>query len=231
MSNTWLNRVARSREFRGAARAVLRELADMADEAGRCWPSLATLAQRAGISRRHAMRVLRDLAQGRHICVQVERRRIGAAQNLSNIYTLRLAGAPEETPERPVAIAPAQAGDALAPQVGTSVPQPGDALPPRMETWRPQPGDAASLQSSSNPNTETPLNQQWRLFLQTFRSSRLYEIALQTRVERIGAVLCVYCPAADLPLLAERLGAYARRYFTPEVERVEFVALNASGKE
>ncbi|MCC6710131.1 MAG: helix-turn-helix domain-containing protein [Gammaproteobacteria bacterium] len=65
---------------------VLVALSSMADDAGRCCPSVSTLARQCGISTRSARRILRDLA---HKPLLVAERRLRPdGSTASNLYTL-----------------------------------------------------------------------------------------------------------------------------------------------
>jgi hypothetical protein len=66
---------------KGSEKLVLLALADFANDAGRCWPSISTIAKRCGLDRRYVISILHQLEEGGHI--QVERR-----GRQSNLYTL-----------------------------------------------------------------------------------------------------------------------------------------------
>ena len=88
-----------------ARRAVLVALADMANHAGACWPSVATIARRACLSVRSVFNHLAALVRAGLI---QRRQRIGR----SNLFTLTLAP-PSDGPTVP----PDQATNAPAPEV------------------------------------------------------------------------------------------------------------------
>jgi hypothetical protein len=73
-------------------RLVLLALADSANDEGVCWPSVATIARKAGASKRRTEEVLAELAAERIVAKQ-------ARFNDSNIYTLNLADLPRDTGE------------------------------------------------------------------------------------------------------------------------------------
>jgi hypothetical protein len=218
MSMIWLKRTAQTAIFRGATRSVLRELADMANEEGQCWPSLATLAKRAGVSRRQVMRSVKELENGEIIWVDVERRVVEPGMNLTNLYTLKMLEGQddrggEERSDRPSPVVPhcRQEGDAVSSQV----------LAPGLQgsvTRSPEP--------SLNPPLEPRVNRLWDCFLQQFKESRLFDIAKQIRVEQRGETLALLCPAEDLLYLQDRMGSYVRRHFAPYVQKVEFLSMD-----
>lgn len=67
----------------GPAAAVLRDLADRANETSVCWPSIATIAAETGLSERTVQRAVRKLESGRLIVTK----RTGRG----SCYTLQLA--------------------------------------------------------------------------------------------------------------------------------------------
>jgi DNA-binding transcriptional MocR family regulator len=73
---------ARQQRLGGPASAVLRDLADRANESGVCWPSIATIAADTGYDRRTIQRALRTLEHERLI----ESKRTGRGSR----YTLNL---------------------------------------------------------------------------------------------------------------------------------------------
>lgn len=100
-----------------ARRAVLLVLADMANHAGVCWPSIATIARRACVSVRSVFTHLAALVKAGLIH---RRQRIGR----SNVFTLAL-HAPTDGPDS----APDQATSAPAPEL-TPTPQPAQQSAP-----------------------------------------------------------------------------------------------------
>jgi hypothetical protein len=71
---------------------VLIALADMADDAGHCWPSIKTVAKHCGISTRSVRRILRDLEDQRLLTAELRQREDGS--RTSNLYRLGCAGRP-----------------------------------------------------------------------------------------------------------------------------------------
>lgn len=72
---------------------VMLALADFADdETGACWPSIATLAQMAGLKERQTQNIVHDLAANGYLTISIARGRSN-----SNNYTLLEKGAPRYT--------------------------------------------------------------------------------------------------------------------------------------
>ncbi len=95
-------------------KAVLLKLADAANDAGICWPSLRTIADQTELSLRSVRVALRQLeATG---MIQTTRRRVGKNYT-SSVYSLTFM--PTEKSNRPTA--------------GDAVPPAGDAVPLRQE--------------------------------------------------------------------------------------------------
>ncbi len=69
---------------------VLLVLADMADDAGYCWPSVQTVAKHCGVSTRTVRRIIRDLEDGRLLTSESRQRDDGS--RTSNLYLLGCAG-------------------------------------------------------------------------------------------------------------------------------------------
>jgi len=61
-----------------AARHLLRAIVDYCNDAGTCWPSVATLADDTGISDRHIRRLLRELETGGWIAISARKRSDGS---------------------------------------------------------------------------------------------------------------------------------------------------------
>jgi hypothetical protein len=74
-------------------RLVLLALADSANDEGVCWPSVATIARKAGASKRRTEEVMAELVADRIVAKQ-------ARWNDSNVYTLSLADLPRDTGEQ-----------------------------------------------------------------------------------------------------------------------------------
>jgi DNA-binding transcriptional regulator YhcF (GntR family) len=65
-----VSEILAAREPKGIPRLVLVVIAECANKAGVCWPSMATIAERAAISVRHAKRVVHALARSGHISIE-----------------------------------------------------------------------------------------------------------------------------------------------------------------
>lgn len=85
-ASTWAWR----QPVKSTERLLLVALADMADDHGVCWPSVATLAKRCARSTRTVQRVLQTLASANLICCEQRQRADGS--NTSNRYVLQLGG-------------------------------------------------------------------------------------------------------------------------------------------
>ena len=69
---------------------VLMALADAADDQGICWPSVATLAGKVGVSTRTVRRVMQELISGKLLAAEQRYRSDGSCS--SNRYRLQLVG-------------------------------------------------------------------------------------------------------------------------------------------
>jgi response regulator of citrate/malate metabolism len=69
---------------------VLMALADAADDQGICWPSVATVAGKVGVSTRTVRRVMQALISGKLLAAEQRYRSDGSCS--SNRYRLSLAG-------------------------------------------------------------------------------------------------------------------------------------------
>ena len=69
---------------------VLMALADAADDEGVCWPSVATVAGKVGVSTRTVRRVMQALISGKLLAAEHRYRSDGSCS--SNRYRLRLVG-------------------------------------------------------------------------------------------------------------------------------------------
>lgn len=67
---------------------VLLKLADNSNDTGECWPSYQHIADQCEISKRSAMRYIDQLAKDGFLWV--EKRKVGANHNLTNVYHLTL---------------------------------------------------------------------------------------------------------------------------------------------
>ena len=122
MSYTLTN-TARAIPMPPGRRAVLLELADMANHAGVCWPSISTLARRACVSVRSVFTHLAELVKAGLL---TRRQRIGR----SNVFTLALEAVPTtDAPSDGPDNAPDQATSAPAPEL-TPTPQPAQKSAP-----------------------------------------------------------------------------------------------------
>jgi hypothetical protein len=98
MSNALLNEV-RKLQVKGPGKAVLIVLSDRADDAGKCWPSYATIASETGLAestvRKHVP-LLRNAG-----LLRWEERFTTCGDKDSNLYTLTLGGGPPHGPPTP----------------------------------------------------------------------------------------------------------------------------------
>lgn len=76
------------KEPTGAARLVLLALADNANDEGVCWPSVETIARKAGIGVRWTQRIIRDLVESEYMALSI--RPVDGKKNETNIYTLNI---------------------------------------------------------------------------------------------------------------------------------------------
>ncbi len=122
MSNQLLTKVLML-PVKGPGKAVLMVLADYADDAGKCWPSHATIAEKSGVCKATVKNSLRKLKSDGLLTWETTITETGDAG--SNNYRLTLGGGVRDTPPR--------ARDAS--QVGQEVPQggAGDSYKPPME--------------------------------------------------------------------------------------------------
>jgi len=118
---------------------VLMALADAADDQGICWPSVATLASKVGVSTRTVRRVMHELISGKLLAAEQRYRSDGSCS--SNRYRLSLAG-----------------GDKLSPAPDASDTTPGQACqgPPDTSVI---PGTTIRTQRES-PQPPMPLTEQ-----------------------------------------------------------------------
>ena len=94
---------------------VLMALADAADDQGICWPSVATLASKVGVSTRTVRRVMQELIRGKLLATEQRYRSDGSCS--SNRYRLSLGG-----------------GDKLLPAPDASDTTPGQVCPGAPDT-------------------------------------------------------------------------------------------------
>jgi hypothetical protein len=100
-------------------RLVLLALADSANDEGVCWPSVATIARKAGASKRRTEEVLAELASAEVVTKR-------ARWNDSNVYTLNLADLGKDSAE-------ATPRESRAPREEVGDPPAKSAGPPREE--------------------------------------------------------------------------------------------------
>jgi hypothetical protein len=106
----------------GGALLVLLAVADHADDEGRAWPSVGTLAQRARLTERQVRRILNTLVASGELVIETR----GGGRNLSNRYRVTVNG---DTHVRVSEVIKGDAGDRVSePLVGS---KPGH---PRPET-------------------------------------------------------------------------------------------------
>lgn len=98
MSYELTSRVHRMKSLSGVKRWVLLILADMANDQGECWPSVATICQRAGISRASTIRAISWLET--HGFLMVNRRPVTGNRHMTNLYYVRVASE-EAEPSKP----------------------------------------------------------------------------------------------------------------------------------
>ena len=118
---------------------VLMALADAADDQGICWPSVATLASKVGVSTRTVRRVMQELIIGKLLAAEQRYRSDGSCS--SNRYRLSLAG-----------------GDKLSPAPDASDTTPGQACQGAPDTGV-IPGTTIGTQRES-PQPPMPLTEQ-----------------------------------------------------------------------
>lgn len=109
---------------RGPRRLILLVLADAANEDGVCWPSIATIARRAGLDVRNTKRYLHDLARLGEITIDAT-----AGPRGSHRYALRLGGNSTTPAARPPAPARVKI---TTPPVVELPPEPVVELPPKL---------------------------------------------------------------------------------------------------
>ena len=88
MSIRIINQVFQLRAPTGGARLVLLALADNANDDGVCWPSLTTIAMKAGMDERSARRILRRLEKEGYL--KTSQRQSPGRKNYTNIYQIIL---------------------------------------------------------------------------------------------------------------------------------------------
>jgi len=88
MSIDIMSKVWKSEGTSGTKRLVLLALADQANDQGVCWPSLATIARKAGCSRTFAKQLVHELRDEGYI--GIEYRRKDDTENESNRYYINI---------------------------------------------------------------------------------------------------------------------------------------------
>ncbi len=94
MSILYLNNAFNAIDLAPTPRFVLLALADHADAAGRCYPSIARLAQRTGLSPRSIQTSNKKLQAKGYIDVEMN-----AGKRGTNVYVLRLTPAGSASPQ------------------------------------------------------------------------------------------------------------------------------------
>ena len=94
MSILYLNSAFDANDLGATPRLVLLALADHADAAGRCYPSIARLAQRTGLSPRSIQASIKKLHAEGYIDVEMN-----AGKRGTNVYVLRLTPAGSASPQ------------------------------------------------------------------------------------------------------------------------------------
>jgi len=143
----------------GAERLVLLALADNASEEGICWPSLNTIAGKAGITRRSVYRTMHDL-QDKGIVVVEHRTLPNKVASQTNIYCIcwteeiRRAKRVEQRYQAALTL------HKIKRSLGTQSPQARDTESPGVGTQSPQGRDTESPKSYVNHQIEPSVNRQ-----------------------------------------------------------------------
>lgn len=123
-----------------AARLVLLALADFADDGGRCWPSVTTLAKKCGLSARSVNRCIADLERDGYLTRE-------ARFNQSNVYVVHA------TP------------DILS---GGDIPSGGDRMsPPPCQDVTPPPDNPGALtvsRTTKEPSISASFADWWKVY-------------------------------------------------------------------
>ena len=141
MSYKAVSRILAAKEPKGIPRLVLIVIAECANHAGVCWPSMATIAERAAITVRHAKRVVHALEKARHIAIIVH----GNGEGHSNKYQL-LDG------DTPVTVSASKTVTRQSP----SEIQDGDTAGTQTVTQRVQDGDSPVTLTIIDPSMNHP---------------------------------------------------------------------------
>jgi len=104
----------------GATKLVALSLADFANDEGRCWPSVETIARKASITARSVRRVISELEESGRVIV--ERSEGGRATNLYRVVPAKFMDAPEppDSPENSEEVPDSPTPDILSPLTPTS---------------------------------------------------------------------------------------------------------------
>lgn len=109
-------------------RLVALALADFADDHGRCWPSLTTIGQKIGYSRRNTRRIVKTLRDLGYVDILIK-----AGPRRTPLYQLHpeiLAYPEKDMLEPPLPMPPPERGDSPDPPEGTPPPLRGDSPDP-----------------------------------------------------------------------------------------------------
>tara|TARA_R100001086_G_scaffold238371_2_gene163063 strand:- start:865 stop:1728 length:864 start_codon:yes stop_codon:yes gene_type:complete len=134
VSILYLNSAFDANDLGATPRLVLLALADHADAAGRCYPSIARLAQRTGLSPRSIQASIKKLHAEGYIDVEMN-----AGKRGTNVYVLRLTPAGSAPPKKAH-----PAGDS---------PHPRNSCTPTPAAAAPEPSSKRQKQSGKNPLT------------------------------------------------------------------------------
>ena len=104
MSVRWLT-WAFEQKVEPTTKVVLLALADQANDQGKCWPSIKTVAAKASVSVRTAQRTIREQESAGRVRV-ASRSRPDGKGNTSNMYTLIMAPLPKCHPLTPAKLSP-----------------------------------------------------------------------------------------------------------------------------
>ena len=116
---------------------ILMALADAADDQGICWPSVATLASKVGVSTRTVRRVMQELISGELLSTEQRYRSDGSCS--SNRYRLSLAGGDKLSPAPDASDTYSSRVGARNRVLGTRMPLQGNLLSgtSRLGIWHP----------------------------------------------------------------------------------------------
>ena len=138
-----------------ADRLVMLVLADYADQAGRSWPSVRRVAERAGLSMDAARAALRRVERAGYVAIEL--RPVLGAKNKSNVYVLAMTGGDEYALDAP----PATDDQPPAPSSSALPPVEQEALPPVEQEALPpveQEGNRTIIRTTKGTTREEPSN-------------------------------------------------------------------------